>query len=269
MPAVGRCRTPGECRGPLSHSARGLLPVFAVLMLLGLVCGSADTRAAEPSGAQGSPAFDPASNPAPERSVPARPESAAEADAPEGSPWEHDLWSGATTMMRIYVCSHARRTPTWCAEERTLPSKAPLPEEQGPPLTDEDAAWLAFLEQADPAALSAAEVTVIRQRAVQRRDPQAMEILGFLYAQGASVRRDYAEAYRWYGRAYLVGERRVRANMDVVWALLQKHDLAAALALTREFNALADGAQLPIAEIPADADGGAGPASAEKDPTGL
>ncbi|HIP79352.1 MAG TPA: hypothetical protein EYH07_12940 [Kiloniellaceae bacterium] len=172
-------------------------------------------------------------------------------------------------MMRIYVCSHARRAPTWCSEERTLPSKAPLPEEQGPPLTDEDAAWLAFLEQADPAALSAAEVAVIRQRAVQRRDPQAMEILGFLYAQGASVRRDYAEAYRWYGRAYLAGERRVRANMDVVWALLQKHDLPAALALTREFNALAEGAQLPMAEVPADAKGGTAPASTEQDPTGL
>lgn len=269
MPAPGRCRTPGECEGSLSQSARGRLPVLFVLMLLVVVCGSAGARAAEPSGAPGSPAPDSA----PEASVSAKAGADAEdgpEDGPEeGSPWEHDLWSGATTMMRIYVCSHARRTPTWCAEERTLPSKAPLPDEQGPPLTDEDAAWLAFLEQADPAALSADEVAVIRQRAVQRRDPQAMEILGFLYAQGASVRRDYAEAYRWYGRAYLAGERRVQANMDVVWALLQKHDLPAALALTREFNALADGAQLPMTEVPADAKEGAGPVSSEKDPTGL
>ncbi|WP_299396828.1 SEL1-like repeat protein [Pelagibius sp.] len=249
----------------MSQSARGLLPVLTVLMLLVLACGSAGPHAAEPSGTPERPA----SESAPEASAPAQAGADAEAGPDAGSPWEHDLWNGATTMMRIYVCSHARRTPTWCGEERTLPSKAPLPDEQGPPLTDEDAAWLAFLEQADPAALSADEVAVIRRRAVQRRDPQAMEILGFLYAQGASVRRDYAEAYRWYGRAYLAGERRVRANMDVVWALLQKHDLPAALALTREFNALADGAQLPMAEVPADAMDGAGPASPEKDPTGL
>ena len=193
----------------------------------------------------------------------------AEASDIGASPWEHNLWSGATTTMRTYVCDHARRNPSWCDDDQALPSKAPLPEEQGPPLTAEDAAWLKFLENADPANLSPQDITVIKRRATERRDPQAMEILGFLYAQGASVRRDYAEAYRWYGRAYLAGERRVQANMDVVWALLQKHDLPAALALTREFNALADGAQLPMAEGPADAKDGAGPAASEKDPTGL
>ncbi|WP_420347492.1 hypothetical protein [Pelagibius sp.] len=257
MPAPGRSCIPGECQERLRQSARRRPFVLAVLLLV-LACGSHGVEAAEPGGGLKSPA--------PEASEP--PGSAkAETGPSEGSPWEHDLWSGATTMMRIYVCSHARRTPTWCAEERTLPSKAPLPDTQGPPLTEQDAAWLAFLEQADPAALSEDDVAVIRRRAVQRRDPQAMEILGFLYAQGASVRRDYAEAYRWYGRAYLAGERRVQANMDVVWALLQKHDLPAALALTREFNALAEGAQLPMADTADQVDGSAPPQ--EKDPTGL
>lgn len=186
------------------------------------------------------------------------------------SPWEHDLWSGSTGMMRLYVCSHARRNPSWCQEEQQLPSKAPLPEEQGPPLTAEDAQWLAFLENTNPTALTTQDVEVIHQRASERRDPQAMEILGFIYAQGGAVERDYAEAYRWYGRAYLAGERRVRPNMDVVWGLLQRHDLEAALALTREFNALTRGQQLPMGEAavpPSGADGeqGANPV----DPTGL
>lgn len=154
------------------------------------------------------------------------------------SPWEHDLWHGATTMMRIYVCSHARRPPSWCAEEQQLPSEAPLPDEQGPPLTAEDAAWMTFLETADPGNLSLKDVAFIKKRALKRRDTQAMEILGYLYAQGISVDRDYAEAYRWYGRAYLAGEKRVKPNMDLVWGLLQKFDLQAAVALTREFNAL-------------------------------
>ena len=189
------------------------------------------------------------------------------------SPWEHDLWSGSTGMMRLYVCGHARRNPSWCKEEQQLPSKAPLPEEHGPPLTAEDAAWLAFLEKTDPNALTAQDVEVIRRRASERRDPQAMEILGFIYAQGRAVERNYAEAYRWYGRAYLAGERRVRPNMDVVWSLLQRHDLEAALALTREFNALSRGeqSQMNDAANSAATPSGAGRERAAEpvDPTGL
>src|SRR3546814_12981930 len=56
------------------------------------------------------------------------------------------------------------------------------------------------------------EVAMVRRRAVERRDPQAMEILGFLYAEGLAVKRDYVEAYRWYGLAFLAGEASVRAN---------------------------------------------------------
>ncbi len=161
--------------------------------------------------------------------------------APDGSPWEHPLWHNATTMMRIYLCDHARRPPSWCGEAQELPANVELPAPQGPPLHADDARWLAFLEQSDPANLSAADVATIRRRAVQRRDPQAMEILGFLYAQGEAVERDYVEAYRWYGLAYLAGETRVRANMHIVWQQLQRHDLEGALALTREFDALAAG----------------------------
>ena len=175
------------------------------------------------------------------------------ADAPASpaatSPWEHPLWHDATAMMRIYLCDHARRPPTWCAEPRQLPANVELPEPQGPPLHDEDKRWLAFLEQADPANLSPAEVTTIRRRALERRDPQAMEILGFIYAEGASVERDYAESYRWYGLAFLAGETRVRPNMDVVWQQLQRHDLEGALALTRMFDALAAG-QVPPDLLP-------------------
>lgn len=210
--------------------------------------------------------------PAVQAAEPTPPE--ARSAAPSGaSPWEHDLWSGSTGMMRLYVCSHARRNPSWCEEDQRLPSKAPLPEEHGPPLTAEDAAWLAFLEETDPNALTAQDVEVIRRRASVRRDPQAMEILGFIYAQGGAVERNYAEAYRWYGRAYLAGERRVRPNMDIVWNLLQRHDLEAALALTREFNALNRGEQLPMND-PADAAATSSGADRQKtanplDPTGL
>ena len=169
----------------------------------------------------------------------------AERPADPASPWEHRLWHNATTAMRMYVCDYARRPPSWCGEHQELPAKSALPEPQGPPLIPEDAAWLAFLETADPTDLNAEQIDQVRRRAVERRDPQAMEILGYLYAEGVSVERDYAEAYRWYGLAFLAGEKRVRANMDIVWQQLQRHDLEGALALTREFDALARG------EVPA------------------
>lgn len=177
-------------------------------------------------------------------SEPSSPPSGDSADA-GASPWEHGLWHNATTMMRIYVCDHARRPPSWCGEPRPLPASIPLPEVQGPQLMEEDAKWLAFLETANPAKLSSEDVAIIKRRAVERRDPQAMEILGFIYADGTSVPRDYVEAYRWYGLAYLAGEQRVRPNMEVVWRQLQRHDLEGALALTREFNSLSRG------EVPA------------------
>src|SRR3546814_8057559 len=82
---------------------------------------------------------------------------------------------------------------------------------------------------------------MVRRRAVERRDPQAMEILGFLYAEGLAVKRDYVEAYRWYGLAFLAGEESVRANMDIGWALVQRHDMEGDMAIAREFDALADG----------------------------
>ena len=255
--ASGRCRVLVPGQWPRQAPIGLLFPILLTFVAAVL----SPTLAAEPTAPKGEPL-------AGEEPLGEGPETA-EAGA---SPWEHGLWSGATPMMRIYVCSHARRSPSWCAEDQDLPSKAPLPEEQGPPLTAEDAGWLKFLEKADPANLSLEDIAVIRRRATERRDPQAMEILGFLYAQGGSVQRDYAEAYRWYGRAYLAGERSVRANMDIVWGLLQRHDIAAALALTREFNALAGGEQVPMednAEGAASAPSDRSPRAATTDPTGL
>lgn len=187
----------------------------------------AGTKAAETKAA-GAPAAEP---------PPAHPGSA----APGASPWEHPLWSNATTMMRIYLCDHARRPPSWCGTPQELPANAELPPLQGPPLVEEDALWLAFLDGADPTNMSQEDVETVRLRAVRRRDPQAMEILGFIYAEGVSIERDYAEAYRWYGLAYLAGEQRVRPNMEIVWQQLQRYDLEAALALARQFNALQAG----------------------------
>lgn len=215
------------------------------LLIVIFAAATADVRAADSHGT--TPAGSHAAA-APAESAPAEDDATPDDAAP--SPWEHRLWHNATTMMRVYVCEHARRQPSWCDGPRELPANVALPEPQGPPLADEDARWLAFLDQADPADLDAEEIALVRQRASVRRDPQAMEILGYLYAEGLSVPRDYAEAYRWYGLALLSGEKRVRPNMDVVWQQLQRHDLEGAMALTREFDALAAG-EVPASLLPA------------------
>lgn len=205
------------------------------------------------------------------RATDSHPAGAAPPPSPSQSPWEHPLWHDATTLMRLYVCEHARRPPSWCGEAEPPPAPAALPEVQGPTRDPEDARWQAFLESARPAELSAAEVAMVRRRAVERRDPQAMEILGFLHAEGLSVERDYVEAYRWYGMAFLAGETAVAANMEIVWGLLQRHDVKGATALKREFDALAAGeapaSLAPAAEaVPADgeaANGGNAQSSGE------
>lgn len=224
-------------------------PRSRALLLAALLTGAA-TASAALAGER--PAAPPAETAAKAAAPAAQPAPAA---TPDASPWEHPLWHNATTMMRIYLCDHSRRPPSWCSELHELPANVELPEPQGPPLDADDARWLTFLEQTDPANLSAADVATIRRRAVERRDPQAMEILGFLYAQGEAVARDYVQSYRWYGRAYLAGETRVRANMDIVWQQLQRHDLQGALALTREFDALAAG-EAPPGLAPATAGAG-------------
>jgi hypothetical protein len=215
---------------------RGLFLLFSLSVLAGLwlAPAAAPVRAADSQAAAEAKA---------ETTTPA-----AEAE-PAPSPWEHPLWHNATTAMRLYVCDHARRRPSWCGAPRELPANVTLPAPQGPPLVEEDARWLAFLEAADPANLSPQEVAMVRRRATERRDPQAMEILGYIHAEGLSVARDYAEAYRWYGLAFLAGEKRVRPNLDVVWQQLQRTDLEAALALTREFDALAKG-EVPASLLP-------------------
>lgn len=224
---------------------RRALSLLSLIFLLSLTAASLPAAAADsPAAASGGTKAGAGDPLAPDEGPPPA-EMAAGAEAGAASPWEHDLWHNATSMMRVYICDHARRRPQWCGAERALPSRVPLPDAQGPPLAAEDAAWLDFLADVDPANLSLEELALVRRRAVERRDPQAMEILGYLYAEGVTVARDFAEAYRWYGLAFLAGEKRVRPNMDIVWQQLQRYDVESALALTREFDALAQG------EVPA------------------
>jgi TPR repeat protein len=52
----------------------------------------------------------------------------------------------------------------------------------------------------------AAKAAQLYQRAADRGLPVAQKVLGDLYAEGAGVKRDFATACRWWGRAAMQGE---------------------------------------------------------------
>lgn len=80
-------------------------------------------------------------------------------------------------------------------------------------------AWMAFLENADISKLTADQVGLVQEMAKTGEAPEADEILGFAYSKGlASLPKDLAQAYRHYGRAFLKGLKRVKPNLDQIWA---------------------------------------------------
>lgn len=135
------------------------------------------------------------------------------------SPWNHSLWQEAGPEMRRYICDHAARRPTWCLDPKNdLKVHRPRePETFGPGYSVEDARWTDLIRKGDPTKLGADDVAFIRRRAESTGDPNAMEILGYLYANGHGAERDPVLAYIWYGRAFLEGKTEVRSNMDVLW----------------------------------------------------
>ncbi|MEM7168973.1 MAG: SEL1-like repeat protein [Pseudomonadota bacterium] len=162
----------------------------------------------------------------------------AKAEPISQSPWEHSFWQKSSPAMRAYACRYAWRAPQWCesiAADRRLYAVEEA-EMFGPQITADDVRWLRLLESGDPQSLDDEDVAFIHNRAEANADPQAMEILGYLYSQGLGVKQDYGEAYIWYGRAYLSGESHVQENMDIVWSLLNQTDQVRAREIAQQYN---------------------------------
>ena len=142
------------------------------------------------------------------------------------SPWQHEMWRQSGPEMRHYICGHSARRPAWCVErERELKVYEPKePEPIGPAFSADDSRWYRLLTGGDPESFNAEDVRFIRHRAEATGDPDAMEILGFLYANGYGTSRDPAEAYIWYGRAALEGKVGMQPNMDLLWAEIVDKD---------------------------------------------
>ncbi len=148
------------------------------------------------------------------------------------------MWENASPVMQSYVCHYADRAPSWCERLQAAAKTYGIDEAEvfGPVASPDDLRWLDLLENGDPRDLSRDDIAFIHQRAKVGKDPQAMEILGYLYSQGLGVERDFAESYLWYGQALLAGEHHVRENMDAVWTLLVHSDRVKADQLARQFS---------------------------------
>lgn len=142
------------------------------------------------------------------------------------SPWQHQTWRQSGPEMRHYICGHSVRKPAWCGgRERELKVYEPKePEPIGPAFSADDSRWYRLLTEGDPESFDTEDVRFIRHRAEATGDPDAMEILGYLYANGYGTGRDPAEAYIWYGRAALEGKAGMQPNMDLLWAEIVDKD---------------------------------------------
>ncbi|MDX1402728.1 MAG: hypothetical protein R3245_12465 [Kiloniellales bacterium] len=153
------------------------------------------------------------------------------------SPWRHETWRNAPHETQRYVCDYAQRPPAWCAERPWSPNVYTnhKPEVYGPSAPQDEAQWLRLRNRLSHESLSSEDVSVIRRRALIRKDPEAMEIMGYLHAEGLAVPQDLEEAYVWYGRSYLAGRRGVKENMDILWARIVAEDMDAANRLKAYF----------------------------------
>lgn len=158
--------------------------------------------------------------------------------APPMSPWNAGFWRAVSPQTRQYICAHAKMRPGWCGTEYDFSVVYDQPEEEpyGPLLTADDARWLRMLDAKTPEDLTVADAAFIEKRARQTGDPDAMEVLGYLYARGIAVVRDVATAYTWYGRAFLRGQVLVKENMNLLWAELNEKDPESAKRVAKLFE---------------------------------
>ena len=154
------------------------------------------------------------------------------------SPWAADFWRAVSPQQRQYICDHAKMKPGWCETQYdfSVVQGSARDEFYGPLLTGDDVRWLRLISSKAPEALTSEDAAFIKQRAKQTGDPDAMEVLGFLYARGIGVRRNIETAYIWYGRAYLRGRVQVKGNMNILWAELNKRNPAAARRISQLFE---------------------------------
>ncbi len=165
---------------------------------------------------------------------------AAEAPVPDSS------WLLRSFEQNLIECGVAQ-PPEWCARWREIldqtrilpapevntenpdfglpsgnatppaPPRRPTPPPPTPPVAEAD--WQAVLQRLSRQDYRRQDLAAIRAMA-EFGSADALEILGWMYAQGVMVGRDDVRAYTYYGRALLAGATHVRPNLDLVWARL-------------------------------------------------
>ncbi len=134
----------------------------------------------------------------------------------------------------ILVCS-TMLPPKWCADwYDAFKMYTSLPEYIEPAtvlanhrMREEDAkaaaaqAWKDALVRISQNKVKSSDVDLVNEHA-KAGDVTALELLGWMYFDGRGVMKDYALAYKYYGRAVLAGREDLRPILEKVWGLLNE-----------------------------------------------
>ncbi len=154
--------------------------------------------------------------------------------------YSDDYWQGSDILTKRFICASYGETPDWCKD---LADKVEVPKSIAGAL----AARRKDAEEREAIAKAAAEIIAARTALAKRvksgraapkdveklikqakaGEEEAMELIGWMYAQGLSPERKDADelselAYIWYGKAYLAGAKEVKVNMDKIWPTLSE-----------------------------------------------
>lgn len=151
--------------------------------------------------------------------------------------WDTFDWTELTSARATYICL-ADEPAAWCFEwweSRTIkvvkrvpevvsedpaPAHAPVVKQKAVP----DNRWNALLKRIASGPPSPPDLRMLTLRADEDKDPAAMEVLGYAYAQGWGVTQDYTRAYEYYGRAFSLGSSDVKSNLDQLWKHLEPEE---------------------------------------------
>lgn len=175
----------------------------ALALCAGLPGGPPPTRAAEPSATVPKNVTPPSAN-------------------TWESIWPADQRAKFDPLLRTYMCLSADPPPE-CFRRKSGEPLDPAAEEDllaAQREAYEQQVWDIIKEAWPNIGFTAEQVDVIRGRAEFRLEPEAFEMLGYMYQNGQGVPKDSVDAFKSYRKAYVRGRRTAGPALAEVWRSL-------------------------------------------------
>lgn len=213
MVALDRIK-PTINRGRASSPRRRAFPFVLTVFVLGL--GVSIACAQNPAPVEGSAASESSSS--------------AEAKNARQGTWDGvftpEQRAHLTPLFQSYLCMSTDPPPE-CIQPATEAADDDIAAAGGVTLA-ETKAWAALKELWPNITGTPEQIALIRLRADKRDDPEAFEMMGFLYQKGIGMPRDPVEAFKSYRHAYDLGRKGNGTALAEVWRSLsvtQKKEL--------------------------------------------